>query len=122
MAKSHPAKSERDVRLAELDQQIRALRDQLSPLIAERARLESEQAREDYPNGPFTLHVWRHGAKDEQEYDLPLVALRSADYIENEGSGSTEQITDRHGTMIYDLRGYPYRRVADGYPEIPDDL
>jgi hypothetical protein len=108
--------------MAEVREQIRALEAKLAPLREEREKLLSEQARLEYPDGPFVLHVWRHHHKYEEKYDRPLEALRAAGWIEDDGSGSTEKITDRHGSTIYDLDGYPYKRVAEGYPEIPDDL
>jgi hypothetical protein len=114
--------SSQSERLAEVRRQIAALEAQLAPLCEEREKLLSEQARLEYPDGPFVLHVWRHHCKHEEEYDRPLEALGIADSIEDAGSGSTERIVDRHGNTIYDLTSYPYKRVADGYPEIPDDL
>jgi hypothetical protein len=109
-------------RVDEINLQLAALRAQISPLVEEREKLLSEQARLEYPDGPFTLHVWRHFAKYEDEYDRPLEALYAAEAIEGDGSGSTEKIVDRHGNVIYDLDGYPPERIAEGYPEVPDDL
>jgi hypothetical protein len=109
-------------RIAEISRQIAELDAQRAPLAAERARLITEQARRDWPAGPFTLHYWRYHSQYDQEFDTPLEALASARSIEDSGDGSTEKITDRHGTVIYDLTGYPPVRVVDSYPEVPDDL
>jgi hypothetical protein len=113
---------DRTTRLAELNRQINALYADLRSLTAERSRLLSEQAREEWPDGPFTLHWWRYHGQMSDTYDEPLAAVRMARHIEDTGEGSTERITDRHGVTIYDLSSYPPKRVADGYPEVPDDL
>lgn len=111
-----------DARIADIEGRISELNAQLRPLLVERDRLLSEQIRREYPDGPFRLVVWRHHVRYEDEYDEPISALRAADSIEDDGSGSTEAILDRHGAVIYDLDSYPWKRVADGYPEVPDDL
>jgi hypothetical protein len=87
-----------------------------------RLRLYVDETREQYPDGPFTLHWLRYSAPQRYSYDDPICALRSAMSIEGDGDGSTEKITDRHGTVIYDLKGYPPKRMADGYPDVPEDL
>lgn len=115
------AMSDQD-RIAEITRQLAEIDALRAPLAAERARLITEQARRDWPDGPFTLHYWHYGTADHDEYDTPLEALRAARGIEDYGTGSTVKITDRHGNEIYDLSRYPLERVADGYPEVPDDI
>src|SRR5215213_3841170 len=94
-------------RIDEITHQLAEIDAQRAPLAAERARLITEQARRAWPDGPFTLHYWRYGSPTESEYDTPLEAVYAARATEDYGDGSTEKITDRHGTTIYDLTGYP---------------
>lgn len=115
-------RAERDRRIAEIDETLKPIREQLHALTHERADLVSANHREDWPDGPFTLHYWRHRAPDTNEYDTPLEALYAAKAMEDDGSASTEKVTDRHGNVIYEPVGYSPERVADGYPEVPDDF
>lgn len=114
-------RSERDRRLAEIEAELAQLRAQWNQLIKEKLALEKANAAEDWPDGPFTLHNWRHHSEDNRDYDEPLEAVRMAAAISDNGDGFPEKVTDRHGRTIYKLGMHPWKRVADGYPEMLED-
>jgi hypothetical protein len=114
-------RNQRDRRIAEIDEELKPIRERLHELSRERAELVTANEREDWPDGPFSLHYWRHGGKYTDEHDTPLEAVHAARFMEEDGSASTEKITDRHGNVIYEPVGFSAERVADGYPDAPDD-
>lgn len=118
---SDTSRDERECRLEEIADELRPLHARIQELGAERRAIESTNAREDWPDGPFTLHYWQHFSEETDEYNTPIEALAAAKAIEDYGTGSTVQITDRHGNEIYDLGGYPPTLIAAGYPEAPAD-
>lgn len=109
-------RSDRDRRIAAIDKQLEPIRAQLHALSAERQALVSANDREDWPDGPFTLHYYRYGGQYTDEHDTPKSALDAARYISDSGDGAPDKITDRAGRTIYDLSGYPYEPTVEGYP------
>jgi hypothetical protein len=115
-------RAERDRRIAEIDEQLKPVREQLHALAGERQALVSANDREDWPDGPFTLHYFRYGGRYTDEHDTPQEALGAARYISDSGEGAPDKITDRNGRTIYELGGYPNEPAVDGYPvEVVDD-
>lgn len=118
--RSSSTQSERNARIDELTRQIAELDEQRRPLVDERARLRTEQAREDWPAGPFGLHYFQHGGRVLQEFDSPLGALGFAEYLTDTGDGYPDSIVDSHGTRIYAVENLVWKRLVDGYPEPPE--
>lgn len=112
----------RDTRIAELEGEAGCLGARLGELNRERGALRTANAREEWPDGPFTLHYHRYGSRETEEHDTPLGAIRAAVAIEEYGSGSTESITDRHGALIYDLAPFPWERLRADYPALPAEF
>lgn len=119
MTEPQTSRSERDRRIAEIGEELKPLHARIQELAGERSALLSANAREDWPTGPFTLHFDRHHAEETEAFDTPFEALRRANGISDYGEGFPTAITDRAGSAIYEL-GLTWKRVADGYPEIPE--
>lgn len=65
--------------------------------------LVAANEREDWPDGPYTLHFYRRRTQGAEEYDTPAKAESAAESMAEYGSGAPDKITDRHGRTVHEF-------------------